>query len=83
MKDTYVGYAAGLLTVASYLPQSIRAWRTKETDDLSYGMFGLLVTAGVLWIVYGVMSKQWPVIATNIGCTLFNVSILAAKVRYS
>ena len=61
----------------------MRAWRTKETKDLSYGMFGLLVTAAALWITYGVMSSQWPVIATNVGCGILNVAILTAKIRFS
>ena len=78
----YLGYLAGALTVASYVPQVVRAWRTKETKDLSYGMFGMLVTAAALWIGYGLLSDQWPVIATNVGCGLLNVAILAAKIRY-
>ncbi|AHG89168.1 hypothetical protein J421_1631 [Gemmatirosa kalamazoonensis] len=78
----YVGYAAGFLTVASYVPQVVRTWRTKETKDLSYGMFGLLVTAAALWITYGALSSQWPVIATNVGCGVLNVAILAAKIRF-
>ena len=78
----YLGYAAGLLTVASYVPQVVRVWRTKETKDLSYGMFGMLVSAAALWITYGMLSEQWPVIATNVGCGLLNVAILAAKIRF-
>ena len=74
-----VGYAAGALTVASYVPQAVRVWRTKETKDLSYGMFDLLVTASALWITYGAISSQSPLIATNVACGLLNVAILVAK----
>jgi MtN3 and saliva related transmembrane protein len=79
----YIGYAAGALTVVSFLPQVVRTWRTKETKDLSFGMFALLITAGALWITYGVMSTDWPVIGTNVGTVTLNVAILAAKLRYS
>ncbi|MBW3630518.1 MAG: SemiSWEET transporter [Gemmatimonadetes bacterium] len=79
----YFGYAAGVLTVVSFLPQVIRTWRTKQTDDLSFGMFALLVTAGGLWITYGVMSSDWPVIGTNVGTVALNCAILTAKLRYS
>ena len=78
----YLGYVAGVLTVASFLPQVIRTWRTKETKDLSLGMFALLITAGALWITYGVLSSDPPVIATNVGMVLLNCAILAAKLRY-
>ena len=78
----YLGYAAGVLTVVSFLPQVVRAWRTKQVGDLSFGMFALLITAGVLWIAYGVGSTDWPVIATNAGMVTLNCAILAAKIRF-
>jgi len=78
----YLGYLAGFLTVVSFLPQVIRVWKTKETKDLSFRMFVLLIVAGSLWITYGVLTKDWPVIATNAGTVTFNGAILAAKIRY-
>jgi MtN3 and saliva related transmembrane protein len=78
----YVGYVAGGLTVMSLLPQVLRAWRTKRTKDLSIRTFLLLITAGALWITYGIMATDWPVIATNSGMVLLNGAILGAKLRY-
>jgi len=79
----YLGYFAGLLTVVSFLPQVIRTWRTRQTRDLSLGMFALLVTASSLWILYGSLIGSWPVIATNIGMVALNGALVTAKVRYS
>jgi hypothetical protein len=53
-----LGYAAGVITVASFLPQVVRAWRTRQTRDLSLGSLALLILAGSLWIVYGAMSAR-------------------------
>jgi MtN3 and saliva related transmembrane protein len=78
----YVGYLAGFLTVVSLIPQVLRAWRTKQTKDLSVRTFLILVAASVLWVTYGVLSSDWPVIATNSGMLLLNSGILAAKLRY-
>ena len=78
----YIGYVAGALTVLSFLPQVLRAWRTKQTKDLSLGMFVILITAGLLWLAYGVITSDWPVIATNGGMVLLNVAILVAKLRF-
>ncbi len=78
----YVGYAAGALSVSSYVPQTIRAWRTRKTDDLSYGMFALLMLASALWIAFGVLVDQWPVILPNAGCLIFAFAIFCAKLRY-
>ena len=79
----YVGYLAGALTVLSLVPQVLRAWRTKQTQDLSIRTFVLLITAGVLWITYGVLSTDWPVIATNAGMVILNGAILVAKLKFS
>jgi MtN3 and saliva related transmembrane protein len=78
----YIGYVAGFLTVVSFLPQVIRAWRTKHTEDLSFWMFALLITAGALWITYGVLNTDWPLIATNVGTVALNCGILGAKIRF-
>lgn len=78
----YLGYFAGALTVVSYAPQAIRVWRTKKTDDLSFPMFVMLVSASIAWIAYGVLSKAPPVIATNVGTLALNLVILGAKIRY-
>lgn len=77
-----LGYVAGAITVASFLPQVVRAWRTKRTRDLSLGTFALLITAGTLWMVYGVLTRDWPVVATNGGMVLLNLALATAKVRY-
>jgi MtN3 and saliva related transmembrane protein len=82
MEPTYIGYAAGALTVLSYAPQVLRAYKTKEVKDLSWAMVALLVTAGALWILYGVTSSQMPVILTNIGTTVLTGAILVAKFLY-
>ena len=79
----YLGFFAGLLTVSSFLPQVIRSWRTRQTRDLSLGMFTLLTTASSLWIIYGVLTSDWPVILTNAAMVALNGALAVAKVRYS
>jgi MtN3 and saliva related transmembrane protein len=78
----YLGYVAGFLTVSSFLPQVVRAWRTRQTRDLSFAMFALLIVSGSLWIVYGILNTDWPVIATNGGMVALNAALVAAKARF-
>ena len=77
-----LGYVAGVITVASFLPQVVRAWRTRQTRDLSLGSLALLITAGTLWIVYGALSRDLPVVLTNGGMVGLLVVLAAAKVRF-
>ncbi len=82
LSTTHIGYAAGLITVGAFLPQVLRAWRTRQTRDLSLSSFALLVTAGLLWMVYGVRSRDWPVVATNAGMVSLNLALAVAKLRF-
>ena len=80
--EKYVGFFAGFLTVVSYLPQSIKVWKTHKVEDLSFHMFALLIGASLTWITYGFVSSDWPVIITNVGTLLINISIMVAKIRF-
>ncbi|MBF0493844.1 MAG: SemiSWEET transporter [Candidatus Omnitrophica bacterium] len=65
-----LGIAAGTCTTVSLLPQIIKIIRTKHARDISIGMY-ILFTAGViLWLIYGLISNQLPIILANIvtGC---------------
>ena len=77
-----LGFMAGALTVGSFIPQVVRTFRTRHTRDLSFGMFALLVTSGVLWLLYGFVRHDWPVVATNVGMVALTGILLAAKVRF-
>lgn len=78
----HLGYVAGIVTVGAFLPQVLRAWRTRQTRDLSLGTFTLLSIAGTMWAVYGVLRRDWPVVATNAGMVLLNLALAVAKLRY-
>ena len=78
----YLGYLAGLITVGAFLPQALRILRTRQTRDLSLGTFTLLMTAGTLWIIYGIMNRDWPVIITNLGMVGLNAVIAGSKIVY-
>jgi MtN3 and saliva related transmembrane protein len=77
-----LGYAAGAITVASFLPQVVRAWRTRQTRDLSLASLALLITAGSLWVVYGALSRDWPVVLTNAGMVTLLALLAGAKARF-
>jgi len=77
-----LGAAAAFCTTAAYLPQLIRAWRTRSTRDISLPWIALLVTGVGLWLVYGILIGDGPLIAAN-GVTLcFTASILYLKLRH-
>jgi MtN3 and saliva related transmembrane protein len=84
-KDGWInllGLFAGFLTTVSFLPQLIKAWKSRSTHDISIGMFSLLAAGIMLWIVYGIVTIDVPVIAANSVTLVFVGLILALKLRY-
>lgn len=71
-----VGLIAGVLTSVSSIPQLIKIIKKKEVEDLSVGMV-LVLTCGIgVWIYYGILRKDWPVILTNSFSLLANITLL-------
>jgi MtN3 and saliva related transmembrane protein len=79
---TWLGLLAGTLTTLSFLPQLLKAWKSRSTHDISIGMFSLLAVGIALWIVYGVITSDVPVIAANSVTLVFVGLIAALKLRY-
>jgi len=77
-----LGLLAGACTTVSVLPQIIKAWKTKEVEDVSAGMFAVLMTGVFLWLVYGIIRKDFPIIAANGASLALNSFMLYLMVRY-
>jgi MtN3 and saliva related transmembrane protein len=77
-----VGTISGLITVRSFMPQAVHAWRSKRTQDLSASTFVMLVLQSAGWTTYGLLLNQAPIIWTNSCVLLLTISILAAKLRH-
>lgn len=79
---TLIGLAAGIFTTISFLPQVIKAWKSKSTRDISTGMYIVLAVGLFLWAVYGFAINSMPIIVTNsVGLTL-TVLVLLLKIKY-
>lgn len=78
---TVVGVAAALFSIASFVPQALKIWKTRETRALSKKMWIFNTTAFALWTTYGVILCQWPLIVTNAVCLVFAAFILVMKLR--
>jgi MtN3 and saliva related transmembrane protein len=76
------GVVAGVLTTVAFLPQVIRTWRTRSTGDISLVMFVTYVTGIALWLVYGLMIRDVPLIASNAVTLVLSGTILLLKLRH-
>lgn len=60
-----LGLLAGACTTVAVIPQIYKAWKSKRVKDVSPGMFGILMLGLALWVVYGILKKDIPIIVTN------------------
>ncbi|MEG9327863.1 SemiSWEET transporter [Salinimicrobium catena] len=77
-----LGLVAGACTTAAVTPQIWKAWKTKEVEDVSVGMYLVLITGLALWLVYGIIENDIPIIATNGTALLLNLFMLYLIFRY-
>lgn len=75
-----IGYCAIFLTVASFFPQTIRSWHTRDLSGISLVMYGLFTTGVSLWLV---IIEKWPLILANALTFALALSILILKVRHT
>lgn len=64
-----LGYGAAVLTTASFLPQALKSWQTRDLSGISLSMYGLFTLGVGLWMLYGIAIGSWPIILAN-GITL-------------
>jgi MtN3 and saliva related transmembrane protein len=82
IKLTFLGLAAAFCSTVAFVPQVMKTWRSRSTADISLGMYLVLVLGIVLWLAYGALLGDTPLIVAN-GITLVLAGgILVFKLRY-
>ena len=79
---TLIGLIAALCTTSSFLPQVIKTLRSKKTKDISLLMYAILSTGLFLWLVYGIILDDFPLILANGISFSFAVCVLVLKMRH-
>lgn len=83
--DNYIlilGLLAAFLTTFAYLPQSLKAIRTKHTKDLSLPTIMMLEAGLITWLIYGILISSIPIIAANTISIVLMSIILYLKLKY-
>ena len=60
-----IGLTAGSLTTISFLPQVMKTWKTRSAKDLSLSMFMLFWSGVLLWLIYGILIEDTPIVIAN------------------
>ncbi len=76
-----LGYFAAFSTTCSFIPQVVHTIKTKDTEAISLGMYSFFVFGVLLWLIYGVLVNDFPIIIANTITLALASIILSMKVK--
>jgi MtN3 and saliva related transmembrane protein len=79
---TMIGLGAAICTTSSFLPQVINAWHSRSTHDISVGMFILQTSGNFMWLFYGALTSDLPLVVADAIRLALVPAIPALKLRY-
>lgn len=82
MSPTTIGLVAGTLTSIAAIPQVFKTLKTRHVRDISVWQPLLLALGVALWMVYGILINDFPLIVANITPLICNGVLTVMKIRY-
>ncbi len=82
MNATTIGLIAGTLTSVAAIPQVIKTYKTRHVRDISILQPLLLAFGVALWMMYGILINDLPLIVANITPLICNVVLTGMKLHY-
>jgi MtN3 and saliva related transmembrane protein len=79
---TTIGLVAGTLTSVAAIPQLIKTLKTRHVRDISVWQPLLLAFGVALWMIYGILINDLPLIVANITPLICNAVLTGMKIRY-
>ena len=74
-----IGLSAAVLTTAANIPQTYRIIKTRSTKDISTITYSMLLVGFLLWVAYGILREDYPVLIANGISVLVSSAILFLK----
>ena len=76
-----IGIAAAICTTVSFVPQVLKTIKTGQTKDISLSMYLIFTTGIVLWLIYGIMIRDLPIILANTVTVVLTFIVVVLKIR--
>ena len=80
--EILVSAAAATLTTAAFVPQALHIIRHKETRAISLFMYVSFAVGVALWLLFGCLIGNWPIIVSNAITLGLALAIVALKLKY-
>jgi MtN3 and saliva related transmembrane protein len=78
---TLIGVLAAIGTTVAFIPQVLQILKTRNTESISLFMYIIFTTGVALWMVYGILLMDLPIIIANAVTLALALTILILKIR--
>ncbi|HUD44754.1 MAG TPA: SemiSWEET family transporter [Patescibacteria group bacterium] len=76
-------YPVSLIAPIMTIPQLLSIWLQKSTQGISILTWSAYALVSLLWIIYGVIHKEKPIIVSNFLLFILDTSIVIGVLLYS
>lgn len=77
-----LGLIATCFTTSSFIPQVWRTWRTRDVSGISLITYAVLTVGLALWLAYGLIKGDLPLIVANSVMVLLTAAIAFMKLVF-
>ena len=78
-----LGLIAACFTTSSFAPQVWRTWRTRDVSGISLATYVVITIGLALWLLYGVLRGDVPLVVANSVMVVLTAAIAAMKIAFS
>ena len=74
--------AVGVASGAAYIPQAVRIWKRRSSDDVSIVTYLLFLLGQVIWLTYGVRFGLLEIVLGMSANLAGNLAVLVSALRF-
>lgn len=78
----FLGLLAGGCTTLAFVPQVIKTYKARSAEGLSLGMFSIFFAGVAMWLVYGILKQDLPVIIANFVTLILAFTLIVFKFKF-
>ena len=77
-----VGSIAAVFTTVAFIPQAYHSYKTRDLSGVSLPMYSIFTLGVALWLAYGCLLADWPLIISNAITLALSLLILILKLKH-
>ena len=77
-----VGTIAAVFTTVAFIPQAYHSYKTRDLSGVSLPMYSIFTLGVALWLTYGLLLVDWPLIISNAITLALSLLILILKLKH-